>query len=447
VSDEQPIHKKRRKLRAYHVLILALIVGVGWFGLYRRRLKSRLQGRIDAIRAAGHPVDLGELDGIYDFPEDGENAALVIIEAASHYNYGDLPELPGGGLPHRTESLTPETRSIIVKHLTNNAQTLELLHEAATIGHSRYPGDICVPYPFFETSSVSKGVRVLTFEAIVNAGDKKSGSAVKSVVSAFAIVDSLTDLPTYSAQITRIGYRRVAVSTTEQVLNRTEFTEEQLIELGRAIVDSRSEIPLVKTFAAERCLLLDVLRRPRDLEGEVVNDRPLFGVTLEFKEAMGDFDKLAVMWLDLISDYIDVVGLPECERQKAALVVDAQFVVNDEEDDLFGHVMIPLGVIIISDLSMTACVRGALTGVAIERYRLDSGKLPDSLGELVPAYLDSVSRDPFDGAEMRYRRLETGYVVYSVGEDGSDDGGRERLGWDERKDPEENWDVTFIVER
>ena len=98
------------------------------------------------------------------------------------------------------------------------------------------------------------------------------------------------------------------------------------------------------------------------------------------------------------------------------------------------------------DLGATAQMRVALVGLAIERYRLAVGKLPDLLGELVPGYLDSLPRDPFDGAELRYKRLGKGYVVYSIGQDGSDDGGREHPRG-ERKDPDENWDVTFIVER
>ena len=96
------------------------------------------------------------------------------------------------------------------------------------------------------------------------------------------------------------------------------------------------------------------------------------------------------------------------------------------------------------EISVQAIARRdvAETALAIERYRLAKGTLPDALGELVPAYLEAVPKDPFDGEELRYRRLETGYVVYSIGEDGRDDGGKER-----GEKPHENWDITFIVER
>jgi len=97
---------------------------------------------------------------------------------------------------------------------------------------------------------------------------------------------------------------------------------------------------------------------------------------------------------------------------------------------------------ITADLRRIAQLRTARAGLALERYRLAMGKLPDMLGELVPAYLDAVPMDPFDGAELRYKRLEKGYVVYSIGQDGSDDGGREK-----GKGKKQNWDETFIVER
>ncbi len=74
-----------------------------------------------------------------------------------------------------------------------------------------------------------------------------------------------------------------------------------------------------------------------------------------------------------------------------------------------------------------------------------TGRLPDVLTDLVPAYLDTVPTDPFDGNEMRYKKLEAGFVVYSIGEDLSDDGGKEKPPRRTKESP--NWDVTFIVER
>lgn len=59
--------------------------------------------------------------------------------------------------------------------------------------------------------------------------------------------------------------------------------------------------------------------------------------------------------------------------------------------------------------------------VALERHRLDHGAWPDDLGELVPAYLDDLPPDPFDGRPLRYDRAKR--VVYSIGPDLGDNRG------------------------
>ncbi len=54
---------------------------------------------------------------------------------------------------------------------------------------------------------------------------------------------------------------------------------------------------------------------------------------------------------------------------------------------------------------------------AAEQFRLDRGRFPESLGEMVPAYLPAVRRDPW-GHAVRYQPRGDGYRVICFGEDG-----------------------------
>ena len=56
--------------------------------------------------------------------------------------------------------------------------------------------------------------------------------------------------------------------------------------------------------------------------------------------------------------------------------------------------------------------------------RAKHGKHPEKLSELVPEFLPAVPPDPYDGRPLRPRRGEGGLVLYSVGRDRKDDGGR-----------------------
>lgn len=65
-----------------------------------------------------------------------------------------------------------------------------------------------------------------------------------------------------------------------------------------------------------------------------------------------------------------------------------------------------------------------VTALAIRRYQLKhEGAVPPSLEALVPGYLDKLPVDPWDGKTLRYRVEGDGYLLYSVGMNGVDDGG------------------------
>jgi hypothetical protein len=61
---------------------------------------------------------------------------------------------------------------------------------------------------------------------------------------------------------------------------------------------------------------------------------------------------------------------------------------------------------------------------ALAAYRADHGIYPAALTALVPKYLPAIPEDLFSGGPIRYKREGQGYVVYSVGINRKDDGGR-----------------------
>ena len=66
----------------------------------------------------------------------------------------------------------------------------------------------------------------------------------------------------------------------------------------------------------------------------------------------------------------------------------------------------------------------SLSAIALKRYSLRHGKLPATLDALVPEFLPSVPVDYMDGKPVKYRlNDENAFTLYSVGEDGKDDGG------------------------
>jgi hypothetical protein len=61
---------------------------------------------------------------------------------------------------------------------------------------------------------------------------------------------------------------------------------------------------------------------------------------------------------------------------------------------------------------------------ALAAYQRDQRRYPAKLDELVPKYLKEVPGDLFSGKPLIYRPEEKGFLLYSVGLDGTDDDGR-----------------------
>jgi hypothetical protein len=70
-----------------------------------------------------------------------------------------------------------------------------------------------------------------------------------------------------------------------------------------------------------------------------------------------------------------------------------------------------------------ARLRLLMTDLAIRQFQSERGVYPKRLDELVPEFLQALPRDPFGTNGFIYRPQTNGFLLYSVGPDGKDDGG------------------------
>ena len=65
-----------------------------------------------------------------------------------------------------------------------------------------------------------------------------------------------------------------------------------------------------------------------------------------------------------------------------------------------------------------------VTTIALKRHQLRHGKIPGDLQALCPEFLPSIPIDPVNGEPLHYKPNSGGtFLLYSVGEDGEDNGG------------------------
>lgn len=442
-------------------MVLLLVVGCA-FAIFRLTLRSKLNARIDAIRAAGYPATCAELDKWYTIPEDAENAADTIIDAFSYLvepHYKQFVPIVGPlELPARTEPLAKEAKAYAALYVVDNREALELLHAGAAIENCRYPVDLSAgPEALLPAlGSLKDSVRLLSVEAISHA-DSDPRLSARSVISSFGLARSLEKEPMLVSQLVRNACQGLTVSILERLINRTDFTDEQLCELSEAVVKAQAPSALLRVFVGERCMSLAILKMPpaqmahifspRGHSARSLADARLKTLAIAFHRFAGLIDRSTTIYLDVMEDYVEATQLPLDRRRAAIDAIDARCRAALGTDFLLEHLTALFGRIDMINLRGIADLQTAHAALAIQRFRLAAGKLPDALADLVPTYLESVPRDPFDGNDLRYKKLEIGFVVYSVGVDRYDGGGQEMLPAKKRGGRSYDWDITFIVER
>ena len=63
--------------------------------------------------------------------------------------------------------------------------------------------------------------------------------------------------------------------------------------------------------------------------------------------------------------------------------------------------------------------------LAATAYKTTNGKYPDSLERWTPDFIGEIPLDPYDGKQIKMRKVKDGLILYSAGRDGIDGGGKE----------------------
>jgi hypothetical protein len=117
-------------------------------------------------------------------------------------------------------------------------------------------------------------------------------------------------------------------------------------------------------------------------------------------------------------------------KPKIGLAVLAQekFMGPKQRGELIGNILIALMLPAFDKLQSASerCEqfhRNLHLAFALAAYRADHGRYPKALTELAPKYIEAIPDDIFSGKPLIYKPEANGYLLYSVGANGIDDGG------------------------
>jgi hypothetical protein len=441
--------RSRRRFKMWHA-----IVGLALFLLVLSHITGsyKLRERLQDLRAQGYPLAIAELNSMYTISEGTRNAADIYLAAFSNFIEWDksgTSALSKAQSPERTEPLDDSARQLLEKFLSENQKTFTLLHEAASIEHCRYPIDLTEPLnwddPLF--NNVRNCARLLYIDALIQCDNNAPDKALVSIRANLMLARSM-NIPTVDYRLTYTGLRGWTYRSIQRVLNRIQLSDEQLQNLSEWIKAPHIDEDFKRLLIAEQCLGIYTLRAPiREIASRTGYGKGILPMLIPWK-MLGLCYRDTLAFIDLMQKLIDAMDLPNPERLDAFKAVQESINAGGRGGILTDMIW-PIRIYLLNiDVRHLALLRTTQTALAVERYRLAEGRLPKSLDDLVPAYIDAIPDDPFDGSPLKYRVRQSGYVVYSVGQDLTDEGGTEQgtQGRDSRGKPLP-YDITFVVER
>jgi len=421
------------------VVIAAAVLCIGAYFAMKLQALKEARSMLEAARQRGEPVTCEEFEAwLPDLPE-AENGAEVYRRAldalhireeeedllervrSARFAVGD----PSGA------SLPPEAAAQIESALAENAEALALFHEAAGYEQCRYVTDYSEgPYSDvdFPWKAMRHASRLLMQRVVWAAERDDLDTAIAALLDQAALARSLEWDPATSTWGARLVALRFSLWGTAYLVQRHVLAEEQLRDLNTAIGALECKDHLSRVLLFER---ISVVHALSDSGNAFTRRWPLRRVWKKRSRGKSISYPLALCgYLEAAEKCLAASrkALPEGLRDVEALREGRGIL---RRSLLEGHFAYSLDDTVVGSLFLRFCleahtvaeVRCVYTAIAIERYRNEHGALPEALDALVPAFLDEVPIDPFDGAPLRYERLPVGYKVYTISYNGIDDGG------------------------
>ena len=409
-------------------LVLVLFFG-GSFALYYFNSKSAVEAELAAIKKRGFPTSPVELEAWYKKVPAESNAALVLQEAyALHVEPGaDNPQEIGKELKVG-EPLSEELRTAAENYLKDNAEALEQIHLAAQLKEGRFPVDLSTGFSALlpHLAHMKRLSILMKWQVIYQSAEGKRPEAVQTLEDGFAMAAVLEEEPLYISALVRIAMTALMMPAMERLVTEHQLTETELLRLeamiDRALAGGRKS--MLRGMVGERAMGLSAF----DMKARTVFNLGGGGgtpsaadlgmeVLFDVRRALGMHNRDRMFYMQrmgeneaaLTNDYPEMLRTAEevADRITEMKAHRLRYIIS-------GMLLPALSKGAQKEALLAAQLRCAQAALAIERFRLKNGRLPE-VKELVPDYLAEWPNDTVDGEPIDYERQTKGYVLTSLG--------------------------------
>jgi hypothetical protein len=433
---------KRLLLVSLSLLLALGIVIVGWVKWVEYVAEKELQAVIAELDETDPGWRLEDIEAARKVIPDEENSALAVMRIA-----GKIPSpaavSPSSNRPKSwdermsesspEDELEPDVYWELRQELKGIEPLLKQARGLAQMKDGRFP--ITYASDFINTrlqhvQDAREVVYLLRKDLLVRLREHDIYGALESARASMAAGRSIGDEPLLMSQLVRMGFSYEAARNVERVLAQGQASESALEPLQRLLTEEESAPHFLVALRGERAgcdVLLRALEEgklpPGWLSG-IPGGKSSNPVSNAWESMTGGVQaRLAhPVILRMLTESIQTAQLPP-EQQADGFENQEQQAKGSGLPVLVRLLLPAVFRVGKSDIGRRATLRCAIVALAAERFRLANGRWPKDLAELVPAYLQKVPLDPYDGKPIRLRAVPDGMHVYSIGRDRQDNGG------------------------
>jgi len=347
---------------------------------------------------------------------------------------------------------------------------IELLHQVLERPKLNFQLDykLGVTLPLTHLMSMKRAAQKLDAAAICDLHNGDMVAAVTNILTVLALVQRNISEGLVISHLVRIAMTSIAVTPTWELLQATNITDAQLAAVQRGWEQMDFLSDATNAFVMERAWGMDIIQKMRASheefgktlgsgasmsssggsssgwtwppDWEAITERPRDAIgEVMWRSSWSYSDELRTLKSDsIILETLRTMQTNQSQFYKAdydAMTTRLSSLgITNAGEALFRALKIPDLSDIFGDMGLSTAIRKTIqietarrvvvTAIALKRFQLKHGKLPETIGELAPEFLPSVPIDPYDGKPLRYHPNADGrYLLYSVGDDGKDDGG------------------------
>lgn len=424
------------------VALVALAIGI-YFNSLQREGRRLLAEEISRVRAGGEPLGGEELNAWHVVPPGEEDITDVYVTALAALDLtqfeSDAADLPYVGNVSDTPPIPPEDWPQLEqaeRFLEQHQAMLDGLHQGAQLkGSVRYPMDWreTAEPKFVYTHANLHAARLLQLEALcrLHRGDV-IGSA-DSITTIIRASETLRREPCFISQIVRVANQDRAIAGLQSLILGADVPEEMLQRLQEEFSSTSFESGALTAAVGERAIVYEIMHGSiQELDERFEVEAP--STARRRKAVIVAHPEHCAQALRIINDYVDALKKPLPATIKEVEHVFAESnSIKEANRNRNKWERAYLASLLLISFEMNSALNGtvraeamrrcAVAMLAAERFRRREGRLPESLDELVPEFLEAMPDDPCTGSSLLYAVSESGYTIYSVGTDETDNGG------------------------